>query len=180
MVRQILVLITSLLKNNLWTSSQRYYRKGLQLWMSTNTELILYESPASQRWRNYSFWSISYSAALKITSLAETFSLLQPCILPLQRWFCISFWFYLQTLTCQGSLPLMLLCYVSGLPAEHTLASSSLFNFLKSSEKDVLESQQLKSAYYLGEPKQLIAQTEKSTPLWRRLSILCGSPSRGK
>lgn len=44
----------------------------------------------------------------------------------------LSYWFYQQTLTCSGSLPLMLLHYLPGLPAAHVLASSSLLNYLKS------------------------------------------------
>lgn len=61
----------------------------------------------------------------------EIFFLLQLC-LSLQRWFCLSYWFYQQTLTCSDSLPLMLLHYLLGLPAAHELASSSLLNYLKS------------------------------------------------
>lgn len=63
--------------------------------------------------------------------LNRDFFLLQLC-LSLQRWFCLSYWFYQQTLTCSGSLPLMLLHCLPGLPAAHVLAARSLLDYMKS------------------------------------------------
>ena len=102
--------------------------------------------------------------------LTDFFSPLQACLPPLQRWFCISYWFYQQTLTRQSSLPLTLFWTPSC-----TRISFKFPLYLKSNsetpQKDVAESQQLKSEALL------FRRTKAMDTLRRKLHIPLQTPA---